>query len=55
MRHWPAAACPVLSTERTTVQQPESLSLEQIQAFLDGCESVSFQLDSRTAKYASRF
>ena len=34
------------------VQQAASLSLEQIQEFLDGCQSVSFQLDSRSAKYA---
>ena len=34
------------------VQQPETLNLEQIQALLDGCQSVSFQLDSQAAKYA---
>jgi len=34
------------------VQQAESLNLEQIQAFLDGCQAISFQLDSRAAKYA---
>ena len=34
------------------VQQPETLNLEQIQAFLDGCQSVTFEPDSRAAKYA---
>ena len=34
------------------MQQPETLNLEQIQALLDGCQSVSFQLDSQAAKYA---
>ena len=29
-----------------------NLNLEQIQALLDGCQSVSFQLDSQAAKYA---
>ncbi len=34
------------------MQQPETLNLEQIQAFLDGCQSITFELDSREAKYA---
>lgn len=34
------------------MQQPETLNLEQIQAFLDGCQSITFELDSREARYA---
>ena len=34
------------------VQQAESLSLEQIEGFLDGCESVTFEVGNRAEKYA---
>ncbi len=34
------------------VQQPETLNLEQIQALLDGCQSITFELGSRDATYA---
>lgn len=34
------------------VQQAESLSLEQIKCFLDGCQSVAFEAGTRTNKYA---
>ncbi len=34
------------------VQQAESLSLEQIESFLDGCESVTFAAGNRAEKYA---
>ena len=34
------------------VQQAESLSLEQIEGFLDGCESVTFAAGNRAEKYA---
>ena len=32
------------------MQQAEALSLKQIQAFRDGCESLRFQADSRAAR-----
>ncbi len=34
------------------VQQAESLSLEQIECFLDGCQSVAFEGGNRSDKYA---
>jgi len=34
------------------VQQAESLSLEQIKCFLEGCQSVAFEPGNRTNKYA---
>ncbi len=34
------------------MQQAESLSLDEIESFLDGCGSVEFQAGSRADKYA---
>ncbi len=34
------------------MQQAESLSLEQIECFLDGCQSVAFEGGNRSDKYA---
>jgi len=34
------------------VRQAESLSLEQIECFLDGCQAVAFEAGTRTNKYA---